>query len=160
MSSNQNLQALLYRLGAALPAYERATAEFDRMAAAVTGLHTTDLHCIEQLRFGPLTAGQLATAAGLTRGATTTLIDRLVTAGYVERRPDPDDRRSIRIALTPLAEGWIDRIWGPLAAEGAAMAAGFGEADLAVVVRFLEEGTALQKRHAARVAGLKGPSPG
>lgn len=40
-------------------------------------------------------------ALGLTTGATTALIDRLVAAGYVTREPHPTDRRSTLIMLTP-----------------------------------------------------------
>jgi DNA-binding MarR family transcriptional regulator len=42
----------------------------------------------------------LAAATLITSGAMTARVDRLVDAGYVERRPDPDDGRSILIRLT------------------------------------------------------------
>jgi MarR family transcriptional regulator for hemolysin len=50
-------------------------------------------------------------------------LDRLEAAGWVERRPDPDDRRAVRLHLTPEAKPLIDRITA-LAAEirGEAMA--------------------------------------
>lgn len=38
------------------------------------------------------------------------LIDRLEAAGYVERRPDPNDRRVNRLHLKPAAEPIIERI--------------------------------------------------
>jgi MarR family transcriptional regulator, transcriptional regulator for hemolysin len=37
-------------------------------------------------------------------------LDRLEAAGWVERRPDPDDRRAVRLHLTPAAGPLIDRI--------------------------------------------------
>jgi MarR family transcriptional regulator for hemolysin len=37
-------------------------------------------------------------------------LDRLEAAGWVERRPDPDDRRAVRLHLTPEAKPLIDRI--------------------------------------------------
>lgn len=37
-------------------------------------------------------------------------LDRLEAAGWVERRPDPDDRRAVRLHLTPKAKPLIDRI--------------------------------------------------
>jgi MarR family transcriptional regulator, transcriptional regulator for hemolysin len=38
------------------------------------------------------------------------LLDQLAEAGYVERRPDPDDRRAFRLALTPAAKPALARI--------------------------------------------------
>lgn len=37
----------------------------------------------------------------LSTGAMTSLIDRLEQRGHIERRPNPDDRRSILVRLTP-----------------------------------------------------------
>jgi len=49
---------------------------------------------------GSLTMGELA--AGLTQplSTTTRIVDWLVGEGYVERLPDPQDRRVVRVALT------------------------------------------------------------
>lgn len=44
------------------------------------------------------------------------MVDRLQDAGLVERRPDPADRRSWRLFLTPKAESLLDRL-RPLAGE-------------------------------------------
>jgi DNA-binding MarR family transcriptional regulator len=38
------------------------------------------------------------------------LIDRLESAGWVERRPDPTDRRAIQLYLTPKAEPILDEM--------------------------------------------------
>jgi DNA-binding MarR family transcriptional regulator len=39
------------------------------------------------------------------------LIDKLVAAGLVERRPDPNDRRAQRLFLTDKAAPVLDHIW-------------------------------------------------
>lgn len=39
------------------------------------------------------------------------LIDRLQAAGLVDRRPDPQDRRAVRLYLTPAAQPLLDRMW-------------------------------------------------
>ncbi|MEM7307089.1 MAG: MarR family transcriptional regulator [Planctomycetota bacterium] len=75
-------------------------ARFDRVAAQALGVHVTDLHCVDLLEPGPLSAGELAAGLGLTRSAVTTVLDRLEAAGFVERRPSPDDRRRLDVALT------------------------------------------------------------
>jgi len=46
------------------------------------------------------TAGQLVRQLGVTKQATGQLVDTLVARGYLERRPDPDDRRRMLIELT------------------------------------------------------------
>jgi DNA-binding MarR family transcriptional regulator len=67
-------------------------------------------------RSGPpyeLTAGALNRAAMITSGAITNRIDRMAARGLVERVPDPEDRRSIRVRLTD--KGWktIEDLIGP-----------------------------------------------
>lgn len=44
---------------------------------------------------------QLASSALITSGAMTARLDRLERAGLIERRPDRDDRRAVRVVLTP-----------------------------------------------------------
>ncbi|WP_433498068.1 MarR family winged helix-turn-helix transcriptional regulator [Sphaerimonospora sp. CA-214678] len=54
-------------------------------------------------RSGPpyeLTAGALNRAAMVTSGAITNRIDRMAAKGLVERIPDAEDRRSVRVRLT------------------------------------------------------------
>jgi DNA-binding MarR family transcriptional regulator len=45
-------------------------------------------------------ASELARRAGLTRQALTQIVDELEAAGYVERRPDPGDRRAKLVVYT------------------------------------------------------------
>ena len=58
-----------------------------------------------------LTPGALLKAAMVTSGAMTNRIDRLEAKGLVERRPGPDDRRSVRVQLTPRAHTLIDDLF-------------------------------------------------
>jgi DNA-binding MarR family transcriptional regulator len=67
-------------------------------------------------RSGPpyeLTAGALNRAAMITSGAITNRIDRMAKRGLVERVPDEQDRRSVRVRLTE--RGWetIEELVGP-----------------------------------------------
>lgn len=39
------------------------------------------------------------------------LIDRMQSAGWVERRPDPKDRRAVRLYLTEKANPILDDMW-------------------------------------------------
>ncbi|MCU1645183.1 MAG: putative HTH-type transcriptional regulator YcgE [Nocardia sp.] len=72
------------------------------------GLHVTDLRCLNLLRVdGAATAGELAQRTGLTTGAITRMIDRLLKAGYVRREHDEKDRR--RVIITAVQDR-IDEI--------------------------------------------------
>lgn len=57
-----------------------------------------------------LTAGALNRAAMVTSGAITNRIDRLAAKGLVERLPDEEDRRSIRVRLTEQGLAKIDEL--------------------------------------------------
>lgn len=62
------------------------------------GLNTTDSECLRLLFLkGIATPSELARHTGLTSGATTAMLDRLERAGFIERRPNPDDRRGTLI---------------------------------------------------------------
>ncbi|WP_069162014.1 MarR family winged helix-turn-helix transcriptional regulator [Nocardia altamirensis] len=57
-----------------------------------------------------LTAGALIKVAMVTSGAITNRIDRLVAKNWVERLPCPEDRRVIRVRLTPEGRKMIDDV--------------------------------------------------
>ena len=79
-----------------------ATDRFDQAVAEALGLNRTDMRCTDVLeQEGPVTAGRLAKATGLTSGAITTAIDRLEGAGYARRVRDGSDRRRVLVELTP-----------------------------------------------------------
>jgi DNA-binding MarR family transcriptional regulator len=50
---------------------------------------------------GPSGAHRLADVLGVSAATVTGIVDRLVAAGMVERRPDPHDRRVRLVATTP-----------------------------------------------------------
>jgi MarR family transcriptional regulator, 2-MHQ and catechol-resistance regulon repressor len=55
-----------------------------------------------------LTMGALAEQVALTSGGVTRLLDRMIKAGYVERRQRPTDRRVVYAALTPAGRAKIE----------------------------------------------------
>src|SRR3954454_1764219 len=89
-------------LVAAFRASGNQDAAFDNLAAERLQVNRTDLHCLNAIENGGgLTAGQLASQTGLTTGAVTGVIDRLERAGLARRTPDPDDRRRVKVEVTP-----------------------------------------------------------
>ncbi|WP_327047987.1 MarR family transcriptional regulator [Microbispora sp. NBC_01189] len=67
-------------------------------------------------RSGPpyeLAAGALVKAAMVTSGAITNRIDRMVAKGLVDRLPDEEDRRSVRVRLTGRGLALVDEMLAP-----------------------------------------------
>lgn len=59
-------------------------------------------------RHGVVTPGELARIEGVQRPTITRVIARLVDAGLVERREDPDDRRSALLTLSEEGRRYLD----------------------------------------------------
>jgi DNA-binding MarR family transcriptional regulator len=81
--------------------YLAALVLFHQTAAHAVGLGPTDYQALNLLELrGPQSPGELSATLGLTTGATTRLVDRLVAAGYAERGADPHDRRKVTVRAT------------------------------------------------------------
>lgn len=66
----------------------------------------------EPFRLSPT---QLCESAMISSGGMTNRLDRLERAGLVKRHRDPDDRRGVKIALTPAGRRAVDDLIGPMA---------------------------------------------
>lgn len=55
-----------------------------------------------------LSPGQLIAETLVTSGTMTNRVDRLLTRGFVERQPDPRDRRGVIVRLTPEGKQTVD----------------------------------------------------
>lgn len=128
---------------------------FDNLAAQRLGVNLTDLHCLNIIESrGGVTAGELATEAGLTSGAITGVIDRLERVGYAQRERDANDRRRVAITVTPAFYAAAGDIWGPVKQDwDATLAAGFTAAELDVALAFLAATEDVARRHLARLGG-------
>jgi DNA-binding MarR family transcriptional regulator len=74
---------------------------------------------LEELRGGPRTVGDLAERLGLSLPTVSGVLADLDRAGYIERQPDPADRRrtivQIATANAPLITQWLDGAASPIA---------------------------------------------
>lgn len=87
-----------------LTAHARVTEVLERELLAERGLPLTWYDVLVQLNEAPdrrLRMHELASRVLLSRAGLTRLVDRMTTAGYVERVPCPDDRRGTFVAITP-----------------------------------------------------------
>lgn len=90
--------------------YLAAVVLFHGRAATVAGIGATDFQASSILSLhDTMTAGELGTSLGLTSGATTRLIDRLVAGGMARRVEDPTDRRRVRVAHTGVTSEQLRR---------------------------------------------------
>src|ERR671932_226977 len=113
--SNETRGQLLDAVSRAVAEFQHGTDLVDEAVAAQLGVNRTDLRCLGVLRSpGALTARPPGQASPLSPAATTTAVDRLERAGYVQRLRDQPDRRSVRVALTAQAQTRLGELYGPI----------------------------------------------
>jgi len=81
-----------------------------------------------------LRVSDLAGRLSVTPGTASTLVDRLVERGLVDRREDPTDRRQHRCRLSPSGHETIARFFDAASAHSRALLATMAEAELEAVV--------------------------
>lgn len=93
----------------------RLARQLDRLrkqAFATHGLETWQWDVLAALRRAgdpfEMSPGQLGAATMVTSGTMTNRVDRLVEQGLVVRRPDPGDRRGVRVRLTDEGRARVD----------------------------------------------------
>jgi DNA-binding MarR family transcriptional regulator len=118
------------------------------LVAARVGLNCTDLECLDLLHLaGPTTAGQVSAHSGLTTGATTAVIDRLESAGFVKRRRDPHDRRVVLVEVLDNCLPEVAPLYRSLQEDLTKVNARYTNHDLDVVARYMTEANEALARH-------------
>jgi DNA-binding MarR family transcriptional regulator len=110
------------------------------------GLNVTDLTCfayVLQAGENLLTAGDLASRVHVTTGAVTGILNRLERAGYVTRRPDPQDRRRVRVAAVPDAVARAYALYQPYYDRLGALFADYSPEERAVLTDWFTRATTL-----------------
>lgn len=86
---------------------------------ATAPLSPRHVAALERLLSGPVTVGELAARLGLTLPTVSGVVADLDRAGFIERRPDPADRRRTIVQVIPaqaaLIGEWLDGAARPLA---------------------------------------------
>lgn len=83
-----------------------STEEWTELELTMPQLHTMAL-----LSQGPQRMGVIAGRLSSSQSAATSMIDRLVDKGLVERVPDRDDRRVVACQLTAPGREEMERLW-------------------------------------------------
>jgi DNA-binding transcriptional ArsR family regulator len=126
-----------------------------QMSAERIGINVTDLNCLNIVALaGPMTAGELARATGLTTASITGVLDRLEDGGFVRRERDPKDRRRVIVTLNPgpgLRE--IGPTFGPLVRAWRDAAAGYSDEELRLLLDFQRRFEGIVRDQLARLRG-------
>ncbi|HEY1917346.1 MAG TPA: MarR family transcriptional regulator [Streptosporangiaceae bacterium] len=113
--------ALCLRLIQLFPRVVRGMRRWQDRAAPQTQAPLGPRHvaALEQLRDDPVTVGELASRLGLTLPTVSGVLAELDRAGFVERSPDPADRRRTIVQMAPARRTeiveWLDGAARPLA---------------------------------------------
>ncbi|WP_211267114.1 MarR family winged helix-turn-helix transcriptional regulator [Nonomuraea candida] len=73
----------------------------------------------------PYGMSELGATLGLAKSSLTGLVDRTERNGLVERTPDPDDSRAVRVALTPRGAGLAEKFYAETCRRVEELTAGF-----------------------------------
>src|SRR3712207_5157648 len=141
-SSGENLSDLVRQHSRAVLRHANATAKRMRLEAS-------ELAALEHLQaVGAVTHKHLGERLFMSPGAITAMIDRLERRGYVERIPNPEDRRSTLVRITERGiEESLRHLW-PYIEDMKGVEEGFSEEERAVVARFLRAATRATQRAA------------
>ncbi|MEV6314077.1 MarR family transcriptional regulator [Streptomyces sp. NPDC051776] len=118
------------------------------------GLSVTDLTCLGfVLEAGdePLTAGDLAERANVTTGAITGVLNRLERAGYASRRPDPSDRRRVRVVADPGALAPVIALYEPFYKRLRELFADYAPDEIAVLTDWFSRAADAARTHLAEL---------
>ena len=83
-----------------------------RRAAAKEGLTTTQAYVIFAVPVGGVPLSGLANQLGLDASTISRIINKMASRGWVERKPQPADRRVIHVVLTSAGEAMYQLLAG------------------------------------------------
>lgn len=101
----------------------------------VTPMHA---HALETIAAGSRQVSSVADACGRHVSSTSRLVDTLVARGLVDRVPDPNDRRAVRLTVTAAGEAAMARIKSAHAEALSRIVAELGQADACELSRLIE----------------------
>jgi len=103
------------------------------------GVNVTDMECLGFL-FSKRIASptELSKYTGLTSGATTAMLDRLEKGGFIERRPNPEDRRGTLIVLAKSGAEKVAAWYAPVGKAQEQLISDYSEKELQLISDFFE----------------------
>jgi DNA-binding MarR family transcriptional regulator len=130
---------------------------FSQAVAEGLGIASSDLECLDIVVLrGPVTAGTLAQATGLTTGAITAVIDRLEKAGYVRRVRATADRRKVLVEPLPAIEARIMPWFASLAKAMDITLGAYTDGELRLLLDFYRRAHVVMVAETAKLRGRAG----
>ncbi len=138
-------------IGLALRRVLQAGREMQGALARRLGVRLTDVQAVDHVVSSaePLGPVELGNRLGIRSASATALVDRLVTAGHLERAPDPRDRRRIALRATDHARDEVRQALTPLADTVAEIAGRLDDDQARTVIGFLSDVTDAMRDYAA-----------
>lgn len=94
----------------------------------------------------------------VTTGAVTGILNRLERAGYVTRRPDPQDRRRVRVAAEPTAVARAYALYEPYYARLNTLFADYSPEEIAVLTDWFSRATTLANAYREELRDKRVPT--
>jgi len=130
------------------------TVLFHRAVGQILGVNVTDMKCLDMMTLqGSATPSQLAVHTGLSSGATTAMIDRLETAGLIERQPHPKDRRGTILVLTQAAMQKLPALFASLGTAMETLVSSYSQKELSILNDFFTKARLLWQEERAKLQG-------
>ncbi len=137
--ANPTKTELMIRTNMAARDYGIQMTLFRNMIFEKLGVNVTDMECLGYLFSKRIsTPTELARFTGLSSGAATTMLDRLEKGGFIERRPNPDDRRGTLIALAKSGAEKVAPWYAPLGKAQEKLVSNYSESELQLISDFFE----------------------
>lgn len=116
------------------------------------GLAVTESECLSFLATKQVsTPTEIARYIGLTTGSTTTMLDRLEKAGYIQRKPNPNDRRGVLIEVAAKWRETAAPLVRDLVQAHASLFASYSDKELALIIDFLTRFTTNVTEHTKHI---------
>jgi DNA-binding MarR family transcriptional regulator len=137
VASNEKRSALYSGLNRAVRLFIAGSSLYSQRVAEKLGLHPTDLQFLNLLELlGPLTPKVLGRYSGLSSGGVTVVLDRLEKAGYVRRRRNPEDGRSVVVEFSPAKQRKVTVHYDAVDRQFAALLDASSEKELDTILAF------------------------
>jgi DNA-binding MarR family transcriptional regulator len=140
---------------AAAREFSFSTVLFHHAVGDCLGVHVTDTEALALIVYrGVSTPAELASHTGLSSGAVTAMLDRLERHKLIDRRRNPEDRRSTLVVLAPGAQDRLEALFGPLRRAAELVVSTYSDADLDILAGFFEKLTTLLTEHRKKLQTL------
>jgi DNA-binding MarR family transcriptional regulator len=110
--SDEQLRAVVATFWESFPPFwQRIRAHIRQVTAEQYEISVEQFHILRHIRRGHHSVSELAEAKQISRAAVSQALNALVAKGLVARQANPQDRRYVRLTLTPAGEALLDAVF-------------------------------------------------